>query len=68
MNAPEVNPVTTPDTRRAILQNGSVAALYEQVVRRGEGNITSTGGLSVMTGAHTGRSAADKFIVADFGN
>jgi phosphoenolpyruvate carboxykinase (ATP) len=64
-NSAQSHSIKTPDTRRAILQNGSVAALYEQVVRRGEGRITSTGGISVMTGAHTGRSAADKFIVAD---
>jgi phosphoenolpyruvate carboxykinase (ATP) len=47
------------------LHNGSLAALYEQSIRRGEGQVTSTGGLAVVTGTHTGRSAADKFIVRD---
>ncbi len=57
--------LTAPDLRGALLHNGSLAALYEQAIRRGEGQVTSTGGLAVVTGAHTGRSAADKFIVRD---
>lgn len=55
----------TPNMQNVILHNGSVAALYEQAIRRGEGEVTATGALSVMTGAHTGRSAGDKFIVSD---
>jgi phosphoenolpyruvate carboxykinase (ATP) len=45
--------------------NPSVAVLYELAVSRGEGQVASTGALSMKTGAHTGRSAADKFIVRD---
>ncbi len=45
--------------------NPSVAILYELAVSRGEGEVASTGALSMKTGAHTGRSAADKFIVRD---
>jgi phosphoenolpyruvate carboxykinase (ATP) len=45
--------------------NPSVAELYEWAVQRGEGDVASTGALSMRTGAHTGRSAADKFIVRD---
>ncbi|MDX2263942.1 MAG: phosphoenolpyruvate carboxykinase [Hyphomicrobiales bacterium] len=41
------------------------AELLEASVARGEGRLTATGALSVETGAHTGRSAADKFIVRD---
>jgi phosphoenolpyruvate carboxykinase (ATP) len=54
-----------PDLKAALLHNGSSAALYEQAVRRGEGQIAATGAISVNTGTHTGRSAADKFIVRD---
>ncbi len=57
--------VTAPDVRKALMHNGSIAALYEQSVRRGEAQVTSTGGLAAVTGTHTGRSAADKFIVRD---
>ncbi len=45
--------------------NPSVAQLYEWAVGRGEGEVASTGALAMRTGAHTGRSAADKFIVRD---
>jgi phosphoenolpyruvate carboxykinase (ATP) len=45
--------------------NPSVPQLYEWAVRRGEGDVVSTGALAMRTGAHTGRSAADKFIVRD---
>ncbi len=59
------NRPAAPDLRNALLHNGSVAALYEQAIRRGEGQVTATGALAVVTGMHTGRSAADKFIVRD---
>ncbi len=49
----------------ALLHNGSLATLFEQAVRRGEGQVTATGALAAVTGAHTGRSPADKFIVRD---
>ena len=45
--------------------NPSVAELYERAVQRGESTVASTGALSMKTGVHTGRSAADKFIVRD---
>ncbi len=54
-----------PLLRSALLHNAPVAALYEQAIRRGEGQVTATGAFAVVTGAHTGRSAADKFIVRD---
>ncbi len=59
------NRMMAPDLGSALLHNAPVAALYEQAIRRGEGQVTSTGALAVVTGAHTGRSAADKFVVRD---
>ncbi len=43
--------------------NAGVAELYQQAIERGEARIAEGGTLSVMTGAHTGRSPKDKFIV-----
>ncbi|MBM3585637.1 MAG: phosphoenolpyruvate carboxykinase [Alphaproteobacteria bacterium] len=45
--------------------NLGTARLYEEAVRRGEGRIAAEGPLVVQTGAHTGRSAKDKFVVRD---
>ncbi len=41
------------------------AQLTEAAVMRGEGRLSADGPLVVETGAHTGRSAQDKFIVRD---
>ena len=40
-------------------------ALYEQAIGRQEARLTSGGALVADTGAHTGRSPKDKFIVLD---
>lgn len=45
--------------------NLGVAPLVEHAVSRGEGQLAKDGPLVVKTGAHTGRSANDKFIVRD---
>jgi phosphoenolpyruvate carboxykinase (ATP) len=45
--------------------NWTEAALYEEAVRRGEGQVAKGGPLVVATGQHTGRSARDKFTVRD---
>jgi phosphoenolpyruvate carboxykinase (ATP) len=45
--------------------NLSVAALYEEAVRRQEGVISAQGPLSCRTGQHTGRSPNDKFVVRE---
>jgi phosphoenolpyruvate carboxykinase (ATP) len=45
--------------------NMTAAALYEAAVRRGEGVVAAGGALAVKTGAHTGRSPRDKYIVED---
>jgi phosphoenolpyruvate carboxykinase (ATP) len=48
---------------RAVLANLSPAALMGQAVRRQEGRLSADGALIVSTGAHTGRSVQDKFVV-----
>ena len=45
--------------------NLPAAALYEESVRRSEGQIAHGGALAVHTGLHTGRSPDDKFIVQE---
>ena len=39
--------------------------LIEEAVRRGEGRLAPGGALVVETGAHTGRSPKDKYVVQD---
>ncbi len=39
--------------------------LYEESLRREEGQLSESGNLAVLTGQHTGRSANDKFIVQE---
>ncbi|CAN5374097.1 phosphoenolpyruvate carboxykinase [soil metagenome] len=53
------------DTDAAVHWNLLTAPLVEHAVRRGEGKLAAEGPLVVETGAHTGRSAQDKFIVRD---
>jgi len=50
---------------RNVYWNLSPAALYEQAVRRGEGEIAQAGPLVALTTPHTGRSPNDKFIVRE---
>jgi phosphoenolpyruvate carboxykinase (ATP) len=45
--------------------NLSPAALYEEAVRRKEGEIAAGGPLACKTGQHTGRSPNDKFVVRE---
>jgi phosphoenolpyruvate carboxykinase (ATP) len=49
----------------AIHWNLTEAALYEAAVARGEARIVANGALVAETGAHTGRSPKDKFVVRD---
>lgn len=49
----------------AVHWNYSAEALYQEAIKRGEGEISKDGPLVVETGQHTGRSANDKFVVRD---
>ena len=48
-----------------VFWNLSAAALYEEAVRRGEGQIAGDGPLVCRTTPHTGRSPNDKFLVRE---
>jgi phosphoenolpyruvate carboxykinase (ATP) len=63
----EIGPISrlVAENLKNIRANPTVPELYELAVRRGEGQVAHSGALSMRTGAHTGRSAADKFIVRD---
>jgi phosphoenolpyruvate carboxykinase (ATP) len=45
--------------------NLGTAALFEESTRRGEARVAVGGALVATTGAHTGRSPKDKFVVRD---
>ncbi len=48
-----------------IYRNASTPQLYEEIVRRQEGNIAHLGPVVVRTGHHVGRSPNDKFIIEE---
>ncbi len=50
-----------------IYYNYPIPALYEEVIKRGEGEIAENGTLVAYTAPHTGRSPADRFIVKEPG-
>ena len=52
-------------TAQTVHSNLSAPALYEQAVRRQEATIAQDGALVCRTGAHTGRSPNDKFVVKE---
>jgi phosphoenolpyruvate carboxykinase (ATP) len=52
-------------TTRPIHWNLGTAALYEHAIRRHEGELAMEGPLVCKTGAHTGRSPNDKFVVKE---
>ncbi len=49
----------------AVRHNRPLVELIEEAIRRGEARFAATGALVVETGAHTGRSAQDKFTIRD---
>lgn len=49
--------------RKEVFWNFTASRLYEEALKRGEGEIASDGPLSVSTGQYTGRSPKDKFFV-----
>ena len=53
------------ETQAEIHPNLGTSALIEAALVAGEGALSKHGALVVKTGAHTGRSAKDKFIVRD---
>ena len=53
------------ETQATIHPNLGTSALVEASLAAGEGSLSKHGALVVKTGAHTGRSANDKFIVRD---
>jgi phosphoenolpyruvate carboxykinase (ATP) len=49
----------------AVHHNLCTPALFEEVIRRGEGRVARGGSLVVRTGDYTGRSPKDKYIVEE---
>lgn len=52
-------------TSGQVYWNLGTASLYEHAIRRGEAQLAKDGPLVCQTGAHTGRSPNDKFIVKE---
>ncbi len=52
-------------TTGSVHWNLSTPVLYEHAIRRGEGQLAAEGPLVCRTGAHTGRSPNDKFMVKE---
>jgi phosphoenolpyruvate carboxykinase (ATP) len=49
----------------SIYWNASTPVLYEEIVRRQEGNMAHLGPIVVRTGHHVGRSPQDRFLVTE---
>ncbi len=55
------------EPRRRVFANPTTALLYMHTLRRGDGQLAEGGPLVVDTGAHTGRSPNDKYVVREPG-
>jgi len=56
------------DPAAFVIWHPSTSQLYEHAIRRGDGRIAEGGPLAVDTGAFTGRSPRDKFVVVEPGS
>lgn len=54
--------------RGRIVWQPTTSQLYERALARGDGRLAEGGPLAVDTGAHTGRSPRDKYVVAEPGS
>ena len=54
---------TGVNASRPVHANLGTPGLVTEALRKGEGTLSADGALVVRTGAHTGRSAQDKFVV-----
>jgi len=52
---------------RDVFWNLSTAPLVEEAIRRGEGQLSAAGAFVASTGAHTGRSPKDRYVVREPG-
>ncbi len=73
MATPSVSPPATEiapglEPRGGVSWNPVPAVLYEEAVRRGEGQATAAGAFNAVTTPHTGRSPNDKFVVKEPGS
>ncbi len=50
---------------REVYWNLSAAPLVEEAIRRGEGQLSAAGAFVAATGAHTGRSPKDRYVVRE---
>jgi phosphoenolpyruvate carboxykinase (ATP) len=57
--------MTQADTPVNVFTNLTAEELIAEAVKRGEGKLTHTGALATETGARTGRSPADRYIVEE---